>query len=345
MSTDAQIKTEKLFIDSLFNQSIKKGNISKGELLEVKRLTGDASARRYYRIRQKEKTYVVCLQPPSASGEKDDFLRLQEVYFKNEVRVPEVYDFVLEKGYLLQEDLGDTTLLNHLAGLSDPRNELESYEKSLGELVKIQSISREKYLNEGFTKRFFDLEKLMWEVDFTNEHLIKGFLASDLGKKEKLLKEAFKKICQKLTEGKMVVTHRDFHSRNLMVKNNDHIVIDFQDTRIGLPQYDLVSLLEDSYYKISSKNKASLKDSYFNNFVKAQRLQDSKEEFDYLYDLMTIQRVFKALGSFAFIYQQRNDIRYLKYIGYSFERLREVLFRHKEFYDLRVVLSEVYYEN
>ena len=63
-----------------------------------------------------------------------------------------------------------------------------------------------------------------------------------------------------------------------------------------------------------------------------------------LKDKMAIQRIFKALGSFAYIYRLRGDIRYLKYIGYAFEKLRDILFRYKEFNALRVVLSEIYYE-
>ena len=106
----------------------------------------------------------------------------------------------------------------------------------------------------------------------------------------------------------------------------------------------LSSLLEDSYYKISSDNKNKLKKIYYENFVKKNKLQ-TLDEFNYLYDLMAIQRIFKALGSFAYIYQTRGDIRYIKYMGHSFEKLRDLLFHHKDFYELRVILSEIYYEN
>ena len=142
----------------------------------------------------------------------------------------------------------------------------------------------------------------------------------------------------------MVVCHRDYHSRNIMVVNEEVVVIDFQDARMGLPQYDLVSLLEDCYYKVSRDNKHDLKMIYWDNFLQKNCPQESKEEYLRLYDLMTIQRTFKALGSFAYIYKNRNDIRYLKYIGYAFENLRDVLFRYDEFRDLRVCLSEIYYE-
>lgn len=346
MATDAQIKTEKLFIDSLFNESVGQKKISPGSILGIKRMTGDASSRRYYRLDREKDRFVVCLQQPKKKTEKDDFIILQKIYKENGIRVPEIYDFDLAKGYLLEEDLGDQTLLKKVSTLSGRDEELKTYRSILSSLIKIQSIPIEKYNSEDFTHRFFDEEKLMWEVDFTITHLIEGFLKAGLGDKDKLfIKSEFSKICKKISQGEMVVTHRDFHSRNIMIKNEEPIIIDFQDTRIGIPQYDLVSMLEDCYFKISSPNKKSLKKDYWENFIKPNGLQSSGEEYLYSYDLMAIQRVFKALGSFGYIHGQRNDIRYLKYIGFSFEKLRDIMFRHTEFNELRSLLSGCYYEN
>jgi aminoglycoside/choline kinase family phosphotransferase len=113
---------------------------------------------------------------------------------------------------------------------------------------------------------------------------------------------------------------------------------------MGIPQYDLVSLLEDCYYKISRQNKHTLKHLYWSEFLEKKFIQNSFEEFSILYDKMAIQRTYKALGSFAYIFRLRGDVRYLKYIGYAFEKLRDILFRYKQYNDLRVVLSEIYYD-
>lgn len=345
MTTDAQIKTEKLFIDSLVSRSIEAKKISTGTIEDIIRLTGDASSRRYYRVFRQKDCFVVCLQQPS-ENKTDDFLNIQSIYEKNNIRVPKIFDYDLSKGYLLEEDLGDITLLKELSGLESQKEELKQYNLALESLFKIQSIKRDDYVNESFTKRYFDIDKLMWEVEFTVKHLIEGFLKADVGPTEKkVIINGFRKICKKLTEQKMVVTHRDFHSRNIMSSQGEQIIIDFQDTRIGLPQYDLVSLLEDCYYKISPKNKMTLKEQYWTEFVKKKSLQESEEEYLYLYELMTIQRTFKALGSFGYIYALRGDSRYLKYIGYSFEKLRNLLFNYEEFSNLRKVLSEYYYES
>ncbi|MCF8058032.1 MAG: phosphotransferase [Bacteriovoracaceae bacterium] len=345
MNLETQIKTEKILVDSLFQNSISAGKVGPFDKWKIQRLTGDASSRRYYRVDCTEKQFVVCLQQPLEGGGRDSFVDMQSLLTREQIRVPHIYDVDLERGYLLEEDLGDQTLLGFLSKLRSPREELEAYEGALRELIKIHSIKKDNYLDSSFASLFFDKEKLMSEVAFTVKQLIEGLFSQALSEeKKKVLETTFEGICQTLASQKMVVTHRDYHSRNIMMKNSELIVIDFQDARMGIPQYDLVSLLEDCYYKISRQNKHALKKMYWEEFLKDKEYQSSFEEFSILYDKMAIQRIFKALGSFAYIYRLRGDIRYLKYIGYAFEKLRDILFRYKEFNQLRVVLSEVYYE-
>ena len=66
----------------------------------------------------------------------------------------------------------------------------------------------------------------------------------------------FQKICLILENEPIFFTHRDFHSRNIMVKGakkSRYFIIDFQDARLGPLHYDLVSLLRDSYYPLSNE--------------------------------------------------------------------------------------------
>lgn len=343
MNLETQIKTEKILVDSLLQKSIESVKINKIKNCGITRLTGDASSRRYYRASVDDKNYVVCLQQP-IEEDTDTFVDIQKILMSEGVRVPHIFDYDLQRGYLLEEDLGNQTLLKYLSKRSTPTEEKQAYEKALGELIKIHHINKDNFPQASFSSLFFDKEKLMSEVRFTLAQLVEGLFAQILSEpQKKVLESSFESICKTLAAQKMVVTHRDYHSRNIMVCEDDFIVIDFQDARMGIPQYDLVSLLEDCYYKISRNNKHSLKQSYWENFLKEEQIQSSFEDFSILYDKMAIQRIFKALGSFAYIYRLRGDIRYLKYIGYAFEKLRDILFRYKEYNELRVVLSEVYY--
>ena len=143
----------------------------------------------------------------------------------------------------------------------------------------------------------------------------------------------------------MVITHRDFHSRNIMVQGDQFIFIDFQDARWGIPQYDLVSLLEDCYYELDDKNRETLKRYYYDNLDPAIHGQKNFQEFLCLYEDMTIQRVFKAVGSFCYIYNWRKDERYLKYIGFAMEKIRKVMMDNPKYIDLKKKLFQHYYAN
>ena len=50
-----------------------------------------------------------------------------------------------------------------------------------------------------------------------------------------------------------MLCHRDYHSRNLMLRDGALFIIDFQDARMGPDTYDLVSLLRDSYVDLASQ--------------------------------------------------------------------------------------------
>ncbi len=352
MTTSTDIKTEKLLIDSLFGSSIRLKKIQEQEIKNIRKLTGDASSRSYYRIESSFEPYVACLDQSLTllnNVESVEFLATQKILKNESVSVPEIFHVDFKKGYVLQEDLGDITFLKKLSIIKSKEEEKKLYINSIDELIKIQRIDLGNYDNNVFINRAFDEEKLMYEVDFTIKHLIDGLfqLEIDIDRKTKIRKN-FEAIIKEIVCEKKVLTHRDYHSRNLMVKNGIIKVIDFQDMRMGLPQYDLVSLLEDCYYKIDSENKVELKEYYFEKALNAGILgsgnNKNKESYLGLYNKMAIQRTFKAIGSFAYIYQVRKDIRYLKYIGYSFEQLKSFLFEDSAYSELRTLLSEVYYE-
>lgn len=190
----------------------------------------------------------------------------------------------------------------------------------------------------------FDLEKLMWETHFTIEHFYEIHLKRRIRESDrKILNEDFTKICTHLAAQPKVFAHRDFHSRNIMVSGERLVFIDFQDARMGPAQYDLASLLKDSYYQLEGRQIERLLTYYMDQFEKESKTTLDRREFLKTFDLMAIQRNFKAIGSFASFLNRRSNATYLKYIGNTFENIRRVLLRHPEFSSLREVLFHYYY--
>jgi aminoglycoside/choline kinase family phosphotransferase len=339
-------QSERILVEELFKKTINKNLLSDDSIVNIEKLTGDASTRKYYRIWTTKESYVVCLDNPLAEvKDEPTFIKLQRVLNSEKVSVPQIYDKELATGYILEEDLGDITFLKDIAFAKDLTHEFLYYKEAIDLMQSIHNINVEKYQDETFTKLAFDTEKLYQEMEFTRKYFLQMYLGLD--PQMPAVQDLYKKlnqICHRLSDEKRVLVHRDYHSRNIMIKNGKQIVIDFQDARMGTPIYDLVSLLEDCYYQISHDNKENLKRYYFDQYFKNF---DSKsyQEFEELYDMMAIQRVFKAIGSFAYIYADRKDLRYIKYIGYSFEKVRAIMFKYPNLAHERKILASLYYAN
>lgn len=339
-------QAELFLIEELFSKSQEKGILNNVKLQEVDKLTGDASTRRYYRLFTNDGSQVVCLDNPYEEGlEKHPFLSVQQFLAANHVKVPAILDHNLPKGYLLQEDLGNETLIMLLSTLTTKEQEFNIYKTIVDQLLELHRIPVSAVKNPHLFQLKFDHQKYMDETRFTFKYFLGFFLKNQDEILVKEMEGLFDPIMKRLSESKMVVTHRDFHSRNIMVKNGHFVFIDFQDARWGIPQYDLVSLLEDCYYDLNEDNRQKLKRHYFNNLSSSIHGQKSYEEFESLYDDMMIQRVFKAVGSFCYIYNWRKDERYLKYIGFAMEKLRNVMMDNPRYSELKKKLFQIYYAN
>jgi len=331
---------ERLYIEGLLIKSIDNKRVGAKKIVSLEKLTGDASTRKYYRVFTDTSSFVVCLDNPSKDKTtKNSFVEMQSFLSKRGIRVPEIYDMELERGYILEEDLGDVTLLQALSEVGSVQEEYEYYKEAIDIILKMQKISQEDFLETEFLNREFDFEKLYDEVKFSVDYFIEHLLGVSSERIKKQIAKSFKPLIVSLSSEPKVFTHRDYHSRNLMVKKNELITIDFQDARKGPAQYDLVSLLEDCYYDLNSGNKEKIIDYYFNQMP----VEQSREKFDELYDQMLIQRVFKAIGSFSYIFHIRKDKRYLKYIGFAMEKLKLTLMKYPEYNELRKNLFKIYY--
>ena len=340
-------QSERILVEELFKKTINKDLLNDDLIENVEKLTGDASTRKYYRIWTAKKSYVVCLDNPVTEGQEEPtFLKLQRVLHAEKVRVPLIHDKELATGYILEEDLGDVTFLKDISQINGLSGEYDFYVKAIDLMAQIHNIDTTKYKGESFTKLAFDTEKLYAEMEFTKKYFLKAYLGLDVESDE--VKKLYSKLftmCEGLSKEPRALVHRDYHSRNLMIKDGEQVVIDFQDARMGTPLYDLVSLLEDCYYQINDENKKRLIEYYYNTYFKKFDSTKNFEQFKAVYDMMAIQRVFKAIGSFAYIYADRKDLRYIKYIGYAFEKVRNLMLTHEHFAQERKILSSLYYAN
>ena len=163
-------------------------------------------------------------------------------------------------------------------------------------------------------------------MNYGRSHLIEKFCKIQLTPVvSKELDKIFINICDTLDKEPKFIAHRDYHSRNLMLKLGQMRVIDFQDARLGPIQYDLVSLLKDSYVDLDPSIATELIQYYLEKRNQFENSKISKSHFDEIYEIQSIQRCFKACGSFSSFYNTRTDIRYLKYLQATLKRVKKSL--------------------
>jgi len=301
------------------------------EDFKVFALAGDASNRRYYRVSHHQTTNVLMSWEPF-QAKNYPFLSVLQHFHKHKVHVPEVVAMSESEGLMLLEDLGDLTLERKFWENQSSDYSMDFYRKSLDELIKIHFHSTADRSDCTAFKLEFDTEKLLWEVNYGRKNLLEGMCKYEFSEKaNQEITQAFTNLCERLHHEPKFIAHRDYHSRNLMIKFDEIRVIDFQDARLGAIQYDLVSLLRDSYVNIPDDMANELIEYYLAAAKPFLPANFSRAKFDEVYELQTIQRCFKACGSFSSFFNQREDTRYLKYISQTLMRVMKSLTNFPEY--------------
>jgi len=298
-------------------------------------LSGDASTRRYYRLVRGEETTVLALYPEPFEPDTLPFLIVRKMMAGWGLPVPRVLDVEGPLGVVILEDLGDLTLQEALHGAGAARR-TELYRQALDQLVVLQREAARASQRAGCFQIAFDFEKLSWEMHFFWKHFLEGYRKRDLSVEDRaMIADGFHRLCSEIASWPRVLTHRDFHSRNLMCHQGALYWIDFQDARMGPATYDLASLLRDSYVELGEGFVADLAEEFRQRAMPGE----GRDTFLRRLELMSIQRNLKALGTFGYMGSVRNSRVYLPYIPRTLDHLRRNLARYPELSGLRRALA------
>jgi len=300
-------------------------------------LTGDASDRKYFRVLvPNAASIVLAVYPARFDYLTMSFVNVAELLTQMPVPVPAILGHEDELGILALEDLGDVTLQAHL-GTAPHADHHALYRQAVGLIAVIQrhgaSLESEKYQPYRVA---FDVDKLTWEMDFFIKHFMEAYRGAALTDSSRAaLRQELGVIVEELAAEPRVLCHRDYHSRNLMLRNGRLVVIDFQDARMGPDTYDLVSLLRDSYVDIPE----SVADDLQAYFLALKGMAGAEVEFRRRFDLMALQRNLKALGTFGYQTTARGNPVYIQYIPRTLRYARTNLDRYSRFARLRELLG------
>lgn len=304
----------------------------------VTALTADASDRRYYRVQPPGETaFVVALHASPFAPGTLPFVNVARLFAAMPLPVPRVRDEAADLGILALDDLGDLTLQAHVASAPTTTDQ-PRYERAVDFVAVMQqrgaALADARFIPYGLA---FDVEKLMWEMDFFLRHFLQAFRRVELTAASlAALRAHLLALVEELAAEPRVLCHRDYHSRNLMVDGDNLWIIDFQDARMGPDTYDLASLLRDSYVDMP----AAMFDALLARFVRAAGITSGPAAFRERFDRMALQRNLKALGTFGHQAVARANPAYAQYVPRTLAYVRENLSTHPRFGNLHDVLAE-----
>ncbi len=300
-----------------------------GPVSGVEPVPGHASARTYYRVHTGIGTVILC-RDDSFTGVPLEEYPFYIVYslLKETVPVPEVIGADPGLGILLLEDLGDDILETVYPKLDD-RERLPLFREILSLLGEIQSVTGDSPVPFALE---FDAEKLMCEFRIFIEHCLKGFYGAEPGADELTeLENAFLDISRILDRPELfVLNHRDFQSRNIMIHGGRPWIVDFQDARMGLPQYDLVSLAYDDYISLDDGFRQTLLNDYRELSRERGLHSMDRDLFDYYADITAFQRNIKVGGTFSFLLREKKLPSYGKLVATTLSHVKMYVSRRRE---------------
>jgi N-acetylmuramate 1-kinase len=307
-----------------------------GPHVRVVPLTGDASTRQYFRVlRPDNPSVVLAVYDAPFTFAELPFVNVSGLMAAIPLPVPAIAGHADDLGILILEDLGDVTLQAHL-GVTQPIEHDALYKHAVEFLTLLQRRGRElapegigEFIPFGIA---FDRDKLMWELNFFVKHYLEAYRGASISSSVRAaLEEEWLQIADELAGEPRVLCHRDYHSRNLMVRSGRLYIIDYQDMRMGPDTYDLVSLLRDAYVDLSEDRVDEL--------IRGFTTPEAFAEFRRRFDLMSVQRNLKALGTFGHQTTARSNTVYIQYIPRTLSYVRTNLERYPRFARLRELLG------
>ena len=282
---------------------------------KLKKISGDASFREFYRIKKNNKTSIVVFARKEQYKNLIVYSAINKILNSYNISSPKLLNNYYKNNMIEISDLGDKSFFDYI---KNKKNKLKDYKKLIELIIKLQKIKiKNQYYFSGkkikFTK--YSLTHLHKESDLFFDWYLKHCSKNlKLSKIKKILKKELNNIYKKLYFKNDCFTHRDFHASNIMVTKKKLSLIDSQDAIIGNPLYDVASLIDDVRIKMSK----NLQDNLFKYYLKKTKFKVKNQS--YLkndFDILSVQRNLKILGIFVRLYKRDKKPNYIKYLPYT----------------------------
>ena len=274
------------------------------------------SDREFYRVRHLEgKTWIV-MQYSVVRQENGFYPEIARFLQEIHLQVPQILFHDPELRLVGMEDLGDTSLYTFSQQNKEEAALETLYRSALTQALKLhQHTTAPVQMMKGFDETLYH-----WERNYFWDNLVKQWAGLSLPEKrrDEIETEGVRMVAE-LMKTPQCLIHRDFQSQNLMVRNGEVWLIDFQGMRIGHAVYDVASLLYDPYVQLKASQRAALLAWYTSD------LKVDTAIWERLFYQAAVQRLMQALGAYGFLGLTKGKRFFLQYIPHGLENLVNVL--------------------
>jgi len=312
-------------------------------------LPGDGSDRRWYRLRGGPTRMVVAdhgIKPSADTCEAEAFVAIGSHLHRQGLPVPRIYLEDTFAGLVFMEDLGSENLQTRVQA-SSHLSTIETDYRRLIDILLDMAIAGGQGFNPDWayqTRRYDRNVILEKECRYFVEAFLKGYLG---------ITAAYDTVapeCRHLADVIMAIEpvgfmHRDFQSRNIMVRADRFYLIDFQGGRIGPPHYDLASLLIDPYVDLPQALQNTLLVYFADQLQKRTGLSAGLTQRVYRY--CALARNLQILGAYGFLTRTKGKHQFSRYIPAAVESLQHglAMFDRGEFPRLTTIANQTIPEN
>ena len=297
---------------------------------KLKKISGDASFREFYRLQKGKNTSIIVQANKEKFKNLITYIVVNKILAKYKIYAPKLISNHYEHNIIEITDLGQKSFYNLII---KKKNKFKYYKDLIKIIIKLQNIKLQQNYRLGKFKinfQNYSIRNLHKESDlFFDWYLKYCFKSSKLKKIKDIIKNELTKIYKKLYFHNNTFVHRDFHASNIMINKNKLGLIDSQDAIIGNPLYDVASLIDDVRIKLPSNLQEKLLNFYYNKSkFKKEKYKNLKNDFE----ILSVQRNLKILGIFVRLCKRDGKPNYLKYLPYTWSliqrRLKNPVFKN-----------------
>ncbi|MCB0516552.1 MAG: RNase adapter RapZ [Chitinophagales bacterium] len=315
------------------------------DCLDIVALTAAGSARKYYRLSGKNQSAIGLFS--ENTSENNAFCRMSSFFNEYHFPSPKLYLVSDDQQCYLQEDLGNECLLDRLQFMQDKfpqkweKKMLPYYQKAIEALFFFQEKSQTYHFNYDWVYRnaYFGKQQLLFDVQYFKYYFLQP--AKIVFNAEKLEND-FDAFIDSVLHHQLfkVFMHRDFQSRNLMLRQDELFVIDYQGAKFGPWAYDLTSLLFQAKAGLTDDFRRKVLQHYFE--IAHNLLPLQWEEVLLQVYIWAYLRIFQTLGAYGYRGWFEGKAHFLQSMPMALENLKSLMVAHplpESFSELNHVLE------